>query len=141
MMTTVLMAPPEALLVVVADEEEPYPSPPPLEDSAVVALPEVADPLSEGPPELLAPPPQLASATASTRARAATAGVIFIILSSLLEKLGQHDDYTVGIAYRISHVLPDLRWTYPRYLPNVLEVEVFSEVRHARQPVLHKNLF
>jgi len=50
------------------------------------------------------------------------------------------DGYTVGVAYRISPVLPDLRWTRPRYLPNVLEVEVFSEVRHTRQQVLHKNL-
>src|SRR5215204_4499051 len=75
------MAPPEVPLVVAADEEEPYPPPPPLEDSPVVALPEVADPLPEDPPEPA--PPQLVSARASTRARAATASVPFIIFSLL----------------------------------------------------------
>jgi hypothetical protein len=88
LMTTVLMDPPEVPLVVAADEEEPdspsepYPPPPPLEDSPVDALPEVADPLAEDPPEP-APPPQLVSARASTRARAATASVPFIVLSLL----------------------------------------------------------
>src|SRR5829696_8927283 len=90
-MRTVLITPPEAPLVVAADEEEPdsplepYPPPPPLEDSPVVALPEVADPLPEDPPEPA--PPQLVSARASTRARAATASVPFIILSLLAEEV------------------------------------------------------
>jgi hypothetical protein len=98
LMTMVLSAPPEEeSALVAADKEEvfpppwPYPPPPPPGDPPGVALPELEDPPPEDPREVLAPPPQLASAKARMRVRAASASVRFIVLrASFLRRLGQH---------------------------------------------------
>jgi hypothetical protein len=51
-------------------------------------LPELEDPPPDAPLELLAPPLQLVSTRASTRARAASASVPFIVIGLLREAVG-----------------------------------------------------